>query len=112
MKPRYEDMEIAIMLDSNETAFMVDSEKFGKIYFLKLVNENFPSKDGKWEEATHEKWKRNTNACIECGYAVIYKDPEGTSHLDAIFETQSQFKRKLIRFHRWRGYGYFEIGRN
>ena len=106
MKPRYKDMEIAIMLDSNENAFKVDSEKFGNIYFLKLEDKNALDKSIKWREVTHEKWKKNTGASIECGYAVIYRDPTGALYLDAIFEIQSQFEQKLIRFRRlWGTWG-------
>lgn len=101
MKPRYEQIEIAIMLDSNEDAFMVNSEKFGTIYFLKLEDQSALDKSIKWREVTHKKWKKNTGASIECGYAVIYQDPSGSFHLDAIFDTHSQFKQKLIRFRRW-----------
>jgi hypothetical protein len=101
MKPRYEQIEVAIMLDSNEDAFMVNSEKFGTIYFLRLDDKKILSERGKWSEVMRGKWKKNTGACIECGYAVIYQDPSGPFHLDAIFEAQSQFKQKLIRFRRW-----------
>ena len=101
MKPRYGNMEIAIMLDSNENAFKVHSEKFGKIYFLRLADKGALDKSIEWREVTHEKWKKNTGASIECGYAVIYKASTGSLHLDAIFDIHSQFKQKLIRFRRW-----------
>lgn len=101
MKLEYKNIELAVMLDSNENAFMVSSERFGDIYFLRLDDKNFPGKDGKWREVIHKKWKNNTGACIECGYAVIYQDQTGPFRLDAIFETQSRFKQKLIRFRRW-----------
>ena len=101
MKLEYKNIELAVMLDSNENAFMVSSEEFGNIYFLKLEDKSTLDKSIKWREVTHEKWKKNTGACIECGYAVIYQDPSGPFYLDAIFEVQSQFKQKLIRFRRW-----------
>ena len=112
MKPNYKDMEIAVVLDSNKNAFMVDSEHLGNIYFLKLDRKGFPNSEGKWKEVSCPKWNLHSAALIEFGYAILFRTKSnGLFELDVIFYESSMQKEKLVRFTKMPGNKFNELTR-